>query len=92
MTFIGPGSSLQLCRAIEQFGVRNLLIVTDKPLRELGVLDQAIAALTEQGVITHVYDGVLPDPTAQLVNDGIAFLKTHGCTAVLAFGGVLQLV
>jgi alcohol dehydrogenase len=87
MTFIGPGASLQLGRAIAQFGVRNLLIVTDKPLRELGLLDQTVSVLTAQGVATEIYDGVLPDPTAQMVNDGIALLKKHHCGAVLAFGG-----
>ena len=87
ITFIGPGSSAQLSKAIGQFGVRNLLVVTDKPLRELGVLDSTLAALASHGVGTQIYDGVLPDPTAQVVNDGIALLKKHGCDAVLAFGG-----
>ena len=87
ITFIGPGSSAQLSKAIGQFGVRNLLVVTDKPLRELGVLDSTLAALAAHGVDTQIYDGVLPDPTAQVVNDGIALLKKHGCEAVLAFGG-----
>ena len=41
MTFVGPGASAQLSKAISQFGIKKLLIVTDKPLRELGVaLDQ----------------------------------------------------
>jgi alcohol dehydrogenase len=87
MMFVGPGSSAQLSKAIGQFGIAKLLIVTDKPLRELGVLDSTLAALESHGVSTHIYDGVLPDPTAQVVNDGIAMLKKAGCEAVLAFGG-----
>ncbi len=87
MTFIGPGSSTQLCKAISQFGIRRLLVVTDKPLRELGVLDDTLAALSASGVSAQVYDGVLPDPTARLVNDGIAILQKSDCEAVLAFGG-----
>jgi alcohol dehydrogenase class IV len=87
MTFVGPGSSAQLSRAIGQFGIQSLLIVTDKPLRDLGVLDTTLSALQSHGVATHIYDGVLPDPTAQIVNDGIAMLTKAGCEAVLAFGG-----
>jgi alcohol dehydrogenase class IV len=87
VTFVGPGSSAQLSKAIAQFGIRKLLVVTDKPLRELGVLDQALAALATHGVSTQIYDGVLPDPTAQVVNDGLAMLEQHACEAVLAFGG-----
>lgn len=87
VTFVGPGACAQLSKAIGQFGVRNLLIVTDKPLRELGVLDGTLSALESHGVNARVYDGVLPDPTAQVVNDGLAMLREHNCEAVLAFGG-----
>lgn len=87
ITFVGPGSSGQLSEAIAQFGIRKLLVVTDKPLRELGLLDATLAALTGQGVTAEVYDGVLPDPTQQVVDDGVATLRQHGCEAVLAFGG-----
>ena len=87
VTFTGEGASAQLSRAIGQFGVDSLLVVTDSPLRELGVLDATLAALAEHGVSTHVYDGVQPDPTAKVVDDGIAMLNAKGCKAVLAFGG-----
>lgn len=87
ITFVGPGATAQLSKAIAQFGIRKLLIVTDKPLRELGVLDSTLAALEANNVGTHVYDGVLPDPTTAVVNAGIAMLKEHQCTGVLAFGG-----
>jgi alcohol dehydrogenase len=87
VTFIGPGSSAQLSRAIAQFGIQKLLIVTDKPLRELGVLDPTLETLASHGVETRIFDGVIPDPTAQVVNDGLAMLKQEGCDSVLAFGG-----
>ncbi|MEP1472338.1 MAG: iron-containing alcohol dehydrogenase [Halieaceae bacterium] len=87
MAFSGPGSSANLCKAIGQFGLKNLLIVTDKPLRELGLLDKTLADLAEQGVNCQIYDGVLPDPTMQVVDDGIAMLNANNCDAVLAFGG-----
>ena len=87
VTFTGPGSRAQLSKAIGQFGIKSVLIVTDKPLRELGILDDTIETLTANGVSAQVYDGVLPDPTQQVVDDGIAMLKQHGCEGVLAFGG-----
>lgn len=87
MAFSGPGSSANLCKAIAQFGLKNLLIVTDKPLRELGLLDKTLADLSDLGVSCQVYDGVLPDPTMQVVDDGLAMLKANNCDAVLAFGG-----
>ena len=62
LTFSGADSAKVLCRTIGQFGINKVLIVTDKPLVELGALDTTLAWLTEQSVAYEVYDGVLPDP------------------------------
>jgi alcohol dehydrogenase len=85
--FSGSGSSAQLCRHIARMGFKKVLVVTDKPLRELGIVDQAVAALTEAGVDIAYYDGVLPDPTYAQVAEGTAILRQHGSEAVLAIGG-----
>ncbi len=87
LLFAGEGAIERLCDTIGQFGLRNVLIVTDKPLRELGILDPTLAALAAAGVDTTVYDGVLPDPTVSVVNGGIDAFHAGGCDAVLAFGG-----
>ncbi|MEP4146120.1 MAG: iron-containing alcohol dehydrogenase [Halioglobus sp.] len=87
LTFTGADSVKDLCRTISQFGIDKVLIVTDKPLVELGALDTTLATLTNNGVAHEIYDGVLPDPTQQVVNDGIEVLKQAQCDAVMAFGG-----
>ncbi|MCR9106201.1 MAG: iron-containing alcohol dehydrogenase [Gammaproteobacteria bacterium] len=87
LLYCGEGSVLTLCATIAQFGINRLLLVTDKPLRDLGVMDGAVAALQAAGVETVIYDGVLPDPTVSVVNAGIACFHEHGCDAVMAFGG-----
>ncbi|MEM1112208.1 MAG: iron-containing alcohol dehydrogenase [Pseudomonadota bacterium] len=85
--FVGSGSSGSLCQHIANTGVRKVLVVTDKPLRDLGVVDQAIGALADNGVDVAFYDGVLPDPTYVQVSEGVAVQKAHGSEAVLAIGG-----
>ncbi|MCB1678039.1 MAG: iron-containing alcohol dehydrogenase [Halioglobus sp.] len=85
--FLGSGSSRHLCEHIVRSGVTKLLVVTDKPLRELGVVDQACAALLESPVDVAYYDGVLPDPTFDQVAAGAALARSHGAQAVLAIGG-----
>ncbi|MEZ5569375.1 MAG: iron-containing alcohol dehydrogenase [Halioglobus sp.] len=87
MVFAGSGSSRQLCEHVLRTGVRRVLIVTDKPLRELGVVDKSIAALMEAGLDLAFYDGVLPDPTFEQVQEGIAVAKQHASEAVVAVGG-----
>jgi alcohol dehydrogenase len=85
--FVGNGSSRQLCEHIVRTGARKVLIVTDKPLRDLGVVDKATSALLAAGVDVAYYDGVLPDPTFDQVAAGAAIAKRHGSEAVLAIGG-----
>lgn len=85
--FTGSGSSAQLCRHIARMGFKKILVVTDKPLRELGIVDRAVSALVEAGVDVAYYDGVLPDPTFDQVAAGTSALREHGSEAVLAIGG-----
>jgi alcohol dehydrogenase len=87
MLFAGEGSSRQLCRHMAQRGVKKVLVVTDKPLMELGVAAQAMAGLAEAGVETVIYDGVLPDPTYDIVAQGKAIYQREGCDSILAIGG-----
>ncbi len=85
--FAGSGSSRQLCEHIIRTGAKKVLVVTDKPLRDLGVVDRAIAALVSADVDIAFYDGVLPDPTFDQVAAGAAIARTHGSEVVLAIGG-----
>jgi alcohol dehydrogenase class IV len=86
-TFAGSGSSRALCEHIIRTGVQKVLLVTDKPLRDLGVVERAAAALIASDVDIAYYDGVLPDPTYGHVAAGAAIAKSHGSEAVLAIGG-----
>ena len=88
--FAGQDSTLQLCRLIGQFDLKNLLVVTDKPLLDLGILNGAIAELGSRGVKTTIFDGVKPDPTVGVVTSGLTILRESGCDGVLAFGSPLR--
>ena len=85
--FVGRNSSAELCRHILRTGARNVLVVTDRPLRELGVVDQAIAPLLAADIELSFYDGVLPDPTYEQVEAGVAIARSQSAEVVLAIGG-----
>lgn len=85
--FEGPDSSLDLCRHIAGQGHKQLLIVTDAMLVKLGLLDNMKAELDASGVKYQIFDGVLPDPTIAVIEEGYALLKAHDCDAILAIGG-----
>ncbi|WP_250655431.1 iron-containing alcohol dehydrogenase [Alkalimarinus coralli] len=85
--FTGVDSSLELCDAIGQMGTKKVLIVTDEMLVKLGVLDKIQKRLTKNGVEFVIYDGVLPDPTYDQVENGLNAYKQNKCEAILAVGG-----
>lgn len=85
--FTGVDSSLELCDAIGQMGTKKVLIVTDAMLVKLGVLDKIQKKLTENNIEFVIYDGVLPDPTYDQVENGLNAYKQNKCEAILAVGG-----
>ncbi|CBL44056.1 Iron-containing alcohol dehydrogenase [gamma proteobacterium HdN1] len=85
--FTGPGASLLLGDAIAGSGVKRLLIVTDAQLAKLGLVQPLQDHLTELGVFVAVYDGVLPDPGVEQIEEGLRVLQQERCEAVLAIGG-----
>lgn len=86
-TFVGTDSSRELCLAIAQAGARRVLVVTDRMLAEIGIVERIRKHLEAAGVAVSVFDGVAPDPTFDHVRAGFAMLGRDGCDAVLALGG-----
>jgi alcohol dehydrogenase len=87
LSYVGRGSTADLCRRIADIGHTDVLVVTDKALKELGLAEQALSGLTEAGVTLHWYAGVDPDPTFAHVLEGREVLRSAGCTAIVAVGG-----
>ena len=85
--FSGEGAALKLCQAMATFGHKNVLIVSDKILNNLGVLKPLEARFNELGVKVAIYDGVMPDPTMSITEACLQHYKTAHCDSVLAVGG-----
>ncbi|MBR1990520.1 MAG: iron-containing alcohol dehydrogenase, partial [Firmicutes bacterium] len=70
-TLEGPGAVKKLPALIKEKGFKKVLVVTDKGLMGLGLLDSLFEAMDEAGVEYVVYDGVEPNPTDTNVNEGV---------------------
>jgi alcohol dehydrogenase class IV len=70
LSYVGRGAVEDLCRRIADIGHTDILVVTDKALKELGLAERALSGLAETGVNLHWYAGVDPDPTFTHVNEG----------------------
>ena len=85
--FEGPGSSKDLCKKLAVEGVAKVMIVTDEGLVKIGLIKGIQDALDEAGVAHVLFDGVVPDPTIAVIEQGLQVLKDNDCKAVLAIGG-----
>ena len=84
---VGPGSSGRLGEAIAAVGHAKILIVTDSTITKLGLLKPLTDALTAAGAQYVVFDEITPDAPIPLIEKGIEFFRSHGCDAIVAFGG-----
>ena len=83
----GPSSIKTLVDNIRAKGLKNILIVTDKGLTNLGLLDGLKSSLSENNIQYTIFNEVQPDPTIENVEAGRKKYNQHKCKAIIAFGG-----
>lgn len=83
----GPGAIKKLPGVIKDKGINNVMIVTDKGLMSLHLLDGLFKQLEEDGISYTVYDGVQPNPSIENIEEARAQFVANGCQAMIAFGG-----
>lgn len=86
-TVEGSGSVRRLPELIREKGFEKVLVVTDRGLMGLHLLDGLFQALEEQKITYAVYDAVEPNPTEINVEQGVSLYKKNQCQAIIAFGG-----
>ena len=83
----GAGSIKELPALVKKQGVNNVLVVTDKGLMGLHLLDSLFEGLEAEGIKYSVFDGVQPNPTIYNVEDALKIYKENNCEGFIAFGG-----
>lgn len=72
---------------LEREGAAHPLVVTDKSIHNLGLVDPLKEALAAAGIAYTVYDGTVANPTVDNVEEARALYLEQGCDAIVAFGG-----
>lgn len=83
----GQGSILKLPEFVKNKGVNKVLVVTDKGLMGLHLLDPMFKKLEEVGVEYVVYDEVQPNPTIPNIEAAREMYIKNACQGFIAFGG-----
>ena len=83
----GEDAVLRLASFVKNKGINKALIVTDKGLMGLHLLDPLFDKLKKEGVEFIVYDGVQPNPTIPNIEDCKDAYINFGAQGIIAFGG-----
>lgn len=83
----GVGSVKKLPEFVKAKGITNVLVVTDKGLMGLHLLDPLFENLDKVGVKYTVFDGVQPNPSIQNIEDARELYLKNNCQGLIAFGG-----
>ena len=83
----GEGAVLKLPAFIKDKGISKVLIVTDKGLMNLHILDPLFVELKNVGIAYVIYDGVQPNPTIPSIEECKDMCINNSCEGIIAFGG-----
>lgn len=87
ISILGVGCLEQIITYIKPMAFRKALIVSDKVLVEIKLIDKLIELLTNAGIFFIIYDDVSPNPTIPQVDYGLKLFKDNGCDFLISFGG-----
>ena len=83
----GEGVVLKLPTFIRNKGINKVLVVTDKGLMNLHILDPLFEELNKVGISYVLYDGVQPNPTIPSIEECKQMYLDNNCEGIIAFGG-----
>lgn len=87
VNLMGAGSASETGKQARIIGGTKALVVTDKDLVRIGINDRIVKVLNAENIETVVFDDVLPNPTVENVDEGLALYKKENCDIIVAVGG-----
>jgi alcohol dehydrogenase class IV len=83
----GIDAALQLGEFALRNGFRRVLVVTDPPLLQAGLLDRLREPLKKSGIAVEVFDGGEPEPSFRVVGGALELAHRFQPEALLGLGG-----
>lgn len=86
-SYFGKGAIGEIPVEVKKRGYQKVVVVTDKDLVKFEVATRVTNLLSEQGIDFILYDDIVPNPTIQNVQEGVAFVKNAEADCLIAIGG-----
>lgn len=84
---VGQGVHNDMGAALKEAGYKKAFIVYDKGVKDAGIISKVIDSLNAAGIDYAEFDKVLPDPPADVVDEGGRLCGEQGCDCVIGIGG-----
>lgn len=83
----GPGCINSLIEELALNGGKRPIVITDKGVKNAGILDKITAMLKSNNINYTVYDGVEPNPKDLNVEEGAKIAREFSADSIIAIGG-----
>ena len=84
---VEPGGASRIGGEAGALMGRSVLVVTDRGIREAGLVDGACASLRDAGLEVDIYDGVRADPPESIVLEAAERARRAGAGGIVGIGG-----
>ncbi len=84
---VGEGCHAQMGEALKEAGYKKAFVVYDGGVKAAGIIDKVLKSLQEAGLCYTEFSKVLPDPPAEVVNEGAKLCEAEACDCVIGIGG-----
>lgn len=84
---VGEGCHTQMGEALKEAGYKKAFVVYDAGVKAAGIIDQVLESLNVAGIAYTEFNKVLPDPPAEVVDEGAKLCKAEECDCVIGIGG-----
>lgn len=72
---------------LKELNINKVLIVTDKGIVKVGLLESLVSLLKEKDINIFIYDGTIANPTSDNVEEARSLYLKNECRAIIALGG-----
>lgn len=83
----GQGAISVLPGVLKEYGAKKVMIVYDSGVKAAGIAEKVIAMTEEAGVPYVIFDGVIPNPTNEVVEEAAGLARGEHVDVFVAVGG-----
>ena len=83
----GKDAAKELPRILKEFKAKNVMVVYDAGVKMAGIAEKVLAEVEKADVKVTVFDGVIPNPTNEVVEEAAEIARRENIDVFVAVGG-----